>query len=45
MINGGIKKRLTDKLIRERNIFKLLFIFSYFLGVKNVLHNPSSSQL
>ena len=36
------------KLLRQRNVFKLLFLFVYFLGVKlcqfNALHNPSSSQ-
>ena len=37
MINNGIQ------LIRERNVYKLLFMFGYLLSVKmskfNVLHN------
>ena len=34
--------------MRERNLFKILLMFGYFLGVKlckfDVHHNPSSSQ-
>ena len=50
-INHGNKKSQLDyqiKLIGERNVFKLLSKFGYYLGVKlckfNVLHNPSSYQ-
>ena len=50
-INHGNKKSQLDyqiKLLSRRNIFKLLFMFGYFLGVTlckfNVLHNSSSSQ-
>ena len=48
-----IKKKKSQldyqiKLIPEWNVFKLLIMFIYFLGVKlctfNVLHHPSSFQ-
>ena len=40
--------RLSDNFFFEYHVFKLLFMFIYFSGVKlckfNALHNPSSSQ-
>ena len=37
-INHGYKKsaRLADKTFRERNVFKLVFMFGNILGVKKV---------